>query len=99
MMAGEGVAGVLDGGLDPVLALPDGHVGKADGRKQRKTGGEIDLDRDGMGIDADDGGADGLDDQGNTPLAALKNPYACPQDLFLSVIWANCNELDSGQFT
>ncbi len=67
MMAGEGVAGVLDGGLDPVLALPDGHVGKADGRKQGKAGGEVDLDRDGMGIDADDGGADGLDDQWNTP--------------------------------
>ena len=75
-MAGEGVAGVLDGGLDPVLALPDGHVGEADGRKQGKAGGEIDLYRDGMGIDADDGGADGLDDQWNTPCGSEK-PICC----------------------
>ncbi len=76
MMAGEGVAGVLDGGLDPVLALPDGHVGEADGRKQGKAGGEIDLYRDGMGIDADDGGTDCLDDQWNTPCGHGKSPYA-----------------------
>ena len=63
MMAREGVTGVLDGGLDSVFALPNGHVGEADGRKQREAGGEIDLDGDGMGLDADDGAADGLDDQ------------------------------------
>ena len=63
VMAGEGVPGVLDGGLDPVLALPHGHVGEADRRKQGETGGEIDLDHDGIGINADDGTADGLDDQ------------------------------------
>jgi hypothetical protein len=63
VMAREGITGVLDGGLDPVFALPNGHVGEADGRKQRETGGEIHLNGDGMGLDADDGAADGLDDQ------------------------------------
>ncbi len=77
MVAGKGIAGVLDGGLDAVLALPDRHVGEADGRKEGKPGREIDLHRDGMGIDADNGGADCLDDHWNTPRAATeKAPYA-----------------------
>jgi len=71
MVAGEGIPGVLDGGLDPVLALADGDVREAYRGKKREAGRKINLDTDGMGLDADDGAAEGLDDHADLPFGVL----------------------------
>ena len=54
-----GEAGVFEGRLDPHAGLADGALGEAYDGEGLDAGTEVDLDRDGDGIDADD--AAGLD--------------------------------------
>ncbi len=49
-------AAVGDRGPDPVPGLPAGGVGQADDGEARQAGGEVDLDPDGVAVDAEEAG-------------------------------------------
>ena len=61
---GNVVAAVLEGRLDPLLALPDGCVGQADDDEIGQAGADVDLDLDDVGFDAEEGGACGFEEHG-----------------------------------
>ncbi len=69
----EAVARVLDGRLDPLLALPDGGFRQADDVEDRQAGGDIHLHLHRVGLDPDHGAAQHFCQQGGSSIAGVKN--------------------------
>ncbi len=61
-VAGERVAGVADGGPNPVFALPDRCIRQSDRGKMRNTVGYVHFHVHQMTVDTDDRGPGALDD-------------------------------------
>jgi len=64
LAGGEIVTGVLQGRLDPVLALLDGAVGEADGGELGKPLGDVHLHVDDNGVNTQEGAGKGLGEHG-----------------------------------
>jgi hypothetical protein len=68
---GEFITGVLERGLDPVLALLHSAVGKSDRRELREPLGDIHLDVDDDGVDTEKCAGEDLGEHETSPMEGL----------------------------
>ena len=60
------VSAVLEGRLDPLLALPNGRVRQTDDGEIGQTAAEVHLYLDRIGVDSEQGGAERFEEHGST---------------------------------